>query len=225
MPTISIISRVNFTSFQGKTIRSREDSLEEKISKFRQQEEEVKNLDVAFRDYVAALETVKKTEMKLMSTWAINIQDWENLENFLQNAQAIQEGRSKNIESLEKDVIVPMMTYRQQFAEFKRRIDKCEAKRIQFDRESFLLHQLETTNGNNEQSLKNARDKEEKSKDVYNALVQELSDTLPDLYSTRRELYATNLQTLFNLQKYFHNEISYIFRDMSEYVLVKLKSD
>ena len=171
MSSISIIPRVNFTSFQGKTIRSHEESLEEKIVKFRQQEEEVKNLDVAFRDYVAALETIKNAEMKLMSTWAVNIQDWENLENFLQNAQAIQEGRSKNIETLEKDVIVPMVTYRQQFAEFKRRIDKCEAKRIQFDRESFLLHQLETTNGNNEQSLKNAREKVEKSKYVYNALV------------------------------------------------------
>ena len=141
----------------------------------------MKNLDVAFREYVAALETIKNAEMRLMSTWAVNIQDWENLENFLQNAQAIQEGRTKNIETLEKDVINPMVTYRQQFAEFKRRIDKCEAKRIHLDRCTFLLHQLETTNGNNEQSLRTAREKVEKGKDVYNALVDELSEVLPEI--------------------------------------------
>ena len=46
-----------------------------------------------------------------------------------------------------------MMTYREQFAEVKRRIDKCEAKRIEFDRCTFMLQQLETTNGNNENGL------------------------------------------------------------------------
>ena len=185
----------------------------------------MKNLDAAFRDYVTALENVKNQEQRLMSTWAVNIQDWENLENFLQNAAAIHESRNKNIETLETDVILPMMTYREQFAQFKRRIDKCESKRIEFDRSAFLLHQLETTTGNNEQSLTTARARLEKSKDEYNAIAEELSSMLPSLYDTRRELYATNLQTLFSVQRYFHNEISYVFRDMSEYVLVKLKSD
>ena len=117
----------------------------------------MKNLDVAFRDYVNALETVKNAESKLMSTWASNISDWENLESFLQNAEAIRERRDANVATLEKDVIIPMMTYREQFAEIKRRIDKCEAKRIDFDRSSFLLHQQETTIGNNENSLDAAR--------------------------------------------------------------------
>ena len=117
----------------------------------------MKNLDVAFRDYVTALETVKNAESKLMSTWASNISDWENLESFLQNAEAIRERRDANVATLEKDVIIPMMTYREQFAEIKRRIDKCEAKRIDFDRSSFLLHQQETTIGNNENSLDAAR--------------------------------------------------------------------
>ena len=112
---------------------------------------------MAFRDYVNALETVKNAESKLMSTWASNISDWENLESFLQNAEAIRERRDANVATLEKDVIIPMMTYREQFAEIKRRIDKCEAKRIDFDRSSFLLHQQETTSGNNENNLDAAR--------------------------------------------------------------------
>merc|ERR1712064_74400 len=196
----------------GKTIRSREDGLQEKIANFRRQEEEVKNLDVAFRDYVTALETVKNAESKLMSTWASNISDWENLESFLQNAEAIRERRDTNVATLERDVIIPMMTYREQFAEIKRRIDKCEAKRIDFDRSSFLLHQLETTNGNNENGLDAARLKVDKTRDAYDAIVNDLSNLLPELYDARRELYATNLQNLFNLQNYFHNDISYIFR-------------
>ena len=67
--------------------------------------------------------------------------------------------------------------------------------------------------------------KVDKTRDAYDAIVNELSNLLPDLYDARRELYATNLQTLFNLQNYFHNDISYIFRDMSDYVLIKLKND
>ena len=118
-----------------------------------------------------------------------------------------------------------MMTYREQFAEVKRRIDKCEAKRIEFDRCTFMLQQLETTNGNNENGLDAARAKVDKTRDAYDAMVNELSTLLPNLYDARRELYATNLQTLFSVQNYFHNDISYIFRDMSDYVLIKLKHD
>ena len=60
---------------EGKTIRSREDGLQEKIARFRKQEEEVRSLDLAFRDYVAALDTVSKAESRLMAAWAGNIQD------------------------------------------------------------------------------------------------------------------------------------------------------
>ena len=193
--------------------------------RFRKQEEEVKNLDVAFQEYLSALETVKTAELKLMGTWAQNIADWQNLESFQMNAETIRNRRTENIETLEKDVIVPMMTYREQFAEIKRRIDKCELKKMEHDRCSFLLQQIETTAGHSQAGLEGARAKVDRSRDAYNSLVEELSSVLPDLYQARRELYATNLQTLFSLQKYFHSDLSFTFRDMSEYVLIKLKND
>ena len=211
--------------FIGRTIKSKDDGLKEHISNFKKQEEEVQTLNETFKEYVGALENIKSAENKLMATWAQNIQDWENLESFLQNAEAIKERRTTNVEVLEKEVIVPMMTYKDQFGEIKGRIDKCEAKRIEFDRCSFLIRQLETTSGNSEEKLEEARFKAEKSRDAYEALVSELSAELPDLYGARREFFASNLQTLFTLQKCFHNDVSYIFRDMSEYVLVKLKTD
>lgn len=185
----------------------------------------MKTLNETFKDYVVALENIKTAENKLMATWAQNIQDWENLESFLQNAEAIKERRTTNVEVLEKDIIVPMMTYKDQFGEIKGRIDKCEAKRIEFDRCNFMVRQLETTSGNSEEKLEEARFKVDKSRDAYEALVNELSSELPDLYGARREFFASNLQNLFTLQKCFHNDVSYIFRDMSEYVLVKLKND
>lgn len=189
----------------------------------------MRNLDIAFREYVSALETIKSAEANLMSAWASNIHDWENLENFQQNAEAIRERRTANVETLERDVIIPMMTYREQFSEIKRRLDKCEAKRIEFDRNSYKLHQLENANingGNNsKEAVEAARMKVDKSHDAYNAIANDLSNLLPEVYEARRELYATNLQTLFSLQTFFHNDISYIFRDMSDYVLIKLKND
>ena len=163
-----------------------------------------------------------------MSAWASNIHDWENLENFQQNAEAIRERRTNNVEILERDVIIPMMTYREQFAEIKRRLDKCEAKRIEFDRNSYKLHLLEVAKdgGNSsKEAVEAARMKVDKSHDAYNAIASDLSNLLPEVYEARRELYATNLQTLFSLQTFFHNDISYIFRDMSDYVLIKLKND
>ena len=183
------------------------------------------NLDVAFKEYLAALEHVKNAELKLMGAWADNIQDWQNLESFQMNAAAISQRRLDNIVTLQEDVIIPMMTYREQFKQIKRRIDKSEVKRIDFDRCSYLLQQLETRSGPSEEAAKAAREKVDKSRDAYEAIVGELNSVLPSLYEARRELYSTNLHTLFTLQKCFHNDISFIFRDMSEYVLVKLKTD
>jgi len=185
----------------------------------------VRTLNEAFKDYVSALENIKSAENKLMAVWATNIQDWENLENFLQNAEAIKERRTTNVEVLQKEVVVPMMTYKDQFGEVKGRIDKCEAKRIEFDRSSYLVQQLEVMPAVNEEKLGAARTKVDKSRDAYEALVNELGSELPALYGARREFFASNLQNLFTLQNCFHNDVSYIFRDMSEYVLVKLKND
>ena len=212
--------------YQGKTVKTKEENgLEENLMRFRKQEEEVKNLDGAFQEYLTALDTVKTAEMKLMGTWAENIADWQNLENFQMNAETIRNRRTENIETLEKDVIIPMMTYREQFSEIKRRIDKCEEKKMEYDRCSFQLQQIETAAGHSQAGLERARAKVDRSRDAYHSLVEELSSVLPHLYQARRELYATNLQTLFSLQKYFHSDLSFTFRDMSEYVLIKLKND
>ena len=192
--------------------------------RFRKQEEEVKSLDVAFQEYLASLEHVKNAELKLMGTWAENIQDWQNLESFQMNAEAIRRRRVENMETLQQDVIIPMMTYREQFAEMKRRVDKCEVKRIDYDRSCYLLQQVERR-GLSQEAAEAARQKVDRHRDAYEAIVGELNSVLPSLYEARRQLYSTNLQTLFTLQKCFHNDISFTFRDMSEYVLIKLKTD
>ena len=99
---------------------------------------------------------------------------------------------------------------------------------MELDRNSYKYQQLETAkNGGNisKESMEAARIKVDKSRDAYDAIANDLSNLLPDVYDARRELYATNLQTLFLVQNYFHTDISYIFRDMSDYVLIKLKND
>ena len=193
--------------------------------RFRKQEQEVKNLDLAFQEYLASLEHVKKAELKLMGTWAENIQDWQNLESFQMNAETIRRRREENMETLQQDVIVPMITYREQFAEMKRRVDKCEVKRVDYDRSCYLLQQLEQQTGSSQKAAEAARMKVDKHRDAYEAIVGELNSVLPSLYQARRQLYSTNLQTLFTLQKCFHDDISFTFRDMSEYVLVKLRTE
>merc|ERR1711915_1026183 len=108
------------------------------------------------------------------------------------------------------------------FAEIKGRIDKCEAKRMEFDRCNYMMQQQENRSG---EKIEGIRYKVDKTRDAYEALVNELNTELPYLYGARREFFASNLQNLFTLQKCFHNDVSYIFRDMSEYVLIKLKND
>ena len=115
-----------------------------------------------FKEYVAALENIKSAESKLMATWAQNIHDWENLENFLQNAEAIKERRTTNVEVLEKEVIVPMMTYKDQFAEIKGRIDKCEAKRMEFDRCNYMMQQQEIKSDSSGEKIEGIRYKVDK---------------------------------------------------------------
>ena len=84
-----------------------------------------------------------------------------------------------------------------------------------------------------------------KQYDPFIVIVQEL----PLLYGARRQFFADNLLGFFGLQKTFHTQVSlnfippslllhllllllhlllqvsYIFGDMSEYVLIKLKHD
>merc|ERR1711915_739029 len=207
-------ARENVMQRLGKTIRSKNEEITEHSANVERQKEEVNTLNEIFKEYVAALENIKSAESKLMATWAQNIHDWENLENFLPNAEV-----------LEKEVIVPMMTYKDQFAEIKGRIDKCEAKRMEFDRCNYMMQQQETKSDSSGEKIEGIRYKVDKTRDAYEALVNELNTELPDLYGARREFFASNLQNLFTLQKCFHNDVSYIFRDMSEYVLIKLKND
>ena len=208
----------------GKTLKSQDDVLIQNELNFRKQEDEVRTLDEAFGDYVNAMEIVKNAEAKLMTTWSQNIHDWQNLDSFLMNADAIRSRRNANVETLKNEVIVPMMTYRSQFREVKSRIDKCEAKRIEFNRSAFLMQQLEIKQSDaTDGALEVARAKFKSSQDAYNTLVAELNWELPQLYQARRQFFATNLQSLFTLQQSFHTDVSYHFRDMSDYVLVKLK--
>lgn len=67
------------------------------VDKFQEQMVEVVNIQEALAGYRAALEQVRgrlfntlqveAAESKLMATWGESIKDWNNLENFLQNAE------------------------------------------------------------------------------------------------------------------------------------------
>lgn len=119
--------------------------------------------------------------------------------------------------------MVPLLTYREQFQDMKGRIDKCEARRADYDRAVFLAKELEMTAPANR--LEAAKAAAEKARDKYEVLVDELGQELPLLYGARRQFFADNLLGFFGLQKTFHTQVSYIFGDMSEYVLIKLKQD
>lgn len=81
----------------GKTNVSNNTVLSGHVDKFQEQMVEVVNIQEALAGYRAALEQVKgrllitlqveAAESKLMATWGESIKDWNNLENFLQNAE------------------------------------------------------------------------------------------------------------------------------------------
>lgn len=107
-----------------------------------------------------------------MAAWGESIKDWNNLENFLQNAEVgdkfrlpesilsrgVRQQRINNLASLEQEVdrspsppphsatqvVLPLLTYRHQFEEVKARVDKCEARRVQCDRSLFLFFPAST---------------------------------------------------------------------------------
>ncbi|XP_023349433.1 uncharacterized protein LOC111718152 [Eurytemora carolleeae] len=58
----------------------------------------------------------------------------------------------------------------------------------------------------------------------YLPVRDELTSLLPNLYGIRREFFATSLYSLFLQQNTLPKNLSYIYREMSEYVLVKLKA-
>merc|ERR1719357_172198 len=130
---------------------------------------EVVNLQDDLANYRAALEQVEQAESKLMATWGESIKDWNNLENFLQNAEGVRQQRLNN---LNQEVIVPLLTYREQFQDMKGRIDKCEARRADYDRAVFMAKELEMTAPANR--LEAAKAAAEKARDKYEVLIDEL---------------------------------------------------
>jgi len=207
----------------GKTSVSSNAVLAGHISNFRTQKAEVSAIQEDLSGYRDALLQVEAAETKLMATWGESIRDWNNRENFLQNAEGVRQQRLNNLINLDKEVVVPLLTYGDMFQEVKGRVDKCEARRIQYDRAAFIAKELETSAPADK--LEAARTEAEKARDKYEAMVEELGQELPLLYGARRQFFAENLQNFFTLEKTFHNDVSYIFRDMSEYVLIKLKND
>merc|ERR1712032_173099 len=188
----SLLSKLGKTNVTSNTV------LAGHVDNFKSQMAEVVNIQEDLASYRAALEQVELAESKLMATWGESIKDWNNLENFLQNAEGVRQQRVNNLTNLDQEVMVPLLTYREQFQDMKGRIDKCEARRA-------------------------AKASAEKARDRYEVLVEELGQELPLLYGARRQFFADNLLSFFGLQKMFHTQVSYIFGDMSEYVLIKLK--
>merc|ERR1712226_741378 len=109
------------------------------------------------------------------------------------------------------------------FQEVKGRVDRCEARRIRYDRAAFVAKSLESSAPKDK--LETARTRAERAKEKYEVMVEELVQELPLLHGARRQFFADTLQCFFTLQKTFHTDVSYIFRDMSEYVLVSLRND
>jgi hypothetical protein len=146
----------------GKTNVSSNSELDGHVTNFKSQLAEVVSVEEALGGYREALEQVEVAESRLMAAWGETIKDWNNLENFLQNAevrrkklakhvfilfvlQGVRQQRLNNLASLEQEVqdilppsprqvVVPLRTYRHQFYELKGRVDKCEARRAAFDR-------------------------------------------------------------------------------------------
>ncbi|XP_023323588.1 F-actin-monooxygenase mical1 isoform X2 [Eurytemora carolleeae] len=208
----------------GKTEKSVDPELEDKVSQFKLQNQEVQLLNKSVLNYVKALEAVRSAEADLFHTWSLNIQDWSNLESFLQNTEAIQARRQQNIEVLEKEVVLTLNTYSRQFQEVKGRVDKSEILRISADQDKFHLGKLKAVESTERSIIEDAEKKQKKSEDSYSSVRDELTSLLPNLYGIRREFFATSLYSLFLQQNTLHTDLSYIYREMSEYVLVKLKA-
>jgi hypothetical protein len=104
----------------GKTNVSSNSELDGHVTNFKSQLAEVVSVEEALDGYREALERVEVAESRLMATWGETIKDWNNLENFLQNAevrikrpihvfiifalQGVRQQRLNNLASLEQEV-------------------------------------------------------------------------------------------------------------------------
>merc|ERR1711962_989976 len=209
----------------GMTEKSEDQELTEQVGQFKNQDGEVKRLTDSVTKYVEALDTVRRAESDLFHTWSLNIQDWNNLESFLQNAEAVKERRGLNVEALNREVVLPLQTYKQQFQEVKARVDKLERRRIEADRLAFRLRAMKISEKVSSVQLAAAEKAASSSEDAYTTSLKDIKRELPLLYGVRREFFTHSLYGLFAQQNNVHADLSYIYRDMSEYVLVKLKQD
>jgi len=206
----------------GKTGKSNDKELQEQIRPFKKQYAEVQRLTKSVCNYVTALEGIRSAESELLQAWASNIQDWNNLENFLHNSETIQERRTENIANLTKDVVLPLKTYKQQFQDVMGRLSRCEHLRIEAD---IRQHQLKKALSKNQQNVSAEEVSKSESFADYSNAVEELKDELPSLYGIRQEFFAQSLYSLFVQQNNFNTELSYIYREMTEYVLIKLRAN
>ena len=205
-------------------IISPDEELSQHIQRFRKQKEELKQLTTSVNNFIKNMNKVNTTEIELMTTWTRNIDDWENLENFHQNAASLKAIRQTGIEKMKTEILIPLKTYETQFAETKARIDKYESSKVCYDRCRFVVKKLETTPNNVREMQERERQKLELSRQAYETRREQLEKELPSLYNSRKQFLGSTLFAMFSIQKTLHMDASYIFRDLGEYVLVNLKT-
>ena len=96
----SLRARFAVLEKMGKTMETRDEILTLSIEKFKKQREEINQISASIGNYINRLKKLNIAEVELMSNWSDNINDWENLQNFHQNAESIQQLREEGIEKL-----------------------------------------------------------------------------------------------------------------------------
>lgn len=197
----------------GRADKTKDEVFEVYLYNFTRQQNAAAKLQKDFKNYVLCIKGLQLASKALMDTLSeIYEQEWVGHEQIPVKAQTLELLWDDYHRKMNDQVMAPLNSYINQFADVRGRISKRGRKLVDYDK---CRHSVESLRNSakkkDDYKLGKAREELEDAKQMYEVINNELHDELPALYDSRIPFLVSNLQTLFTAESVFHAENAKVF--------------
>lgn len=197
----------------GRADKTKDEVFEVYLYNFTRQQTAAAKLQKEFKNYVLCIKSLQLASKALMDTLSeIYEQEWVGHEQIPVKAQTLELLWDDYHRKMNDQVMIPLNSYINQFADVRGRIAKRGRKLVDYDK---CRHSVESLRNSakkkDDYKLGKAREELEEAKQMYEVINNELHEELPTLYESRIPFLVSNLQTFFTAESTFHVENSKVF--------------
>ncbi|XP_077484450.1 amphiphysin isoform X4 [Amblyomma americanum] len=202
----------------GRADKTKDEVFEVYLYNFTRQQTAAAKLQKEFKNYVLCIKSLQLASKALMDTLSeIYEQEWVGHEQIPVKAQTLELLWDDYHRKMNDQVMIPLNSYINQFADVRGRIAKRGRKLVDYDKSRHSVESLRNSaKKKDDYKLGKAREELEEAKQMYEVINNELHEELPALYDSRIPFLVSNLQTFFTAESTFHAENAKVFSFLVE---------